>query len=207
MRPAGCVVAWCCVVVVACAEGAERPSQTEGDARRDGVVAAVAELPISVRVERVVEVSAEEGLWVLSRLTDVAMDSASGGVFGEIDGEYLEEFVYAYGYGEVLLVSEGGGIIRAYPMPATNPDWILLTPAAVYAGHIGDGAPADSTLVRINRTSLEAEVVLIPAPLDSGQLWPRSWHIALAEQALRFPEVVRYGSGAAGTEAVSRYGP
>ncbi len=75
---------------------ADAPSQSETDARRDGVVAAVAELPPPRRIRRLVEASATEGLWLLSRLPDATIRAAmeQGGMLGDADGSYPTDLVY-----------------------------------------------------------------------------------------------------------------
>jgi hypothetical protein len=187
----------------------EPASQSPEDARRDGVVAAVAELPASLRVDPLVEVPATEGAWVLSRLTAEVMEAtgASGCRFGDTDGTTPEEVICTSEYGEILLLDEAGAIVRAYPMPAAPPSWILTAWDAVYAGRVGDGALGNSTLVRIDRRTLEAEVVLVPTGEHPGTgVWPYSWRIAGLDQVPAFEELVLTDDGA-GTPAESWIGP
>ncbi len=162
----GWVVMWAekCALVSA----DEGPSQTPAAARRDGVVPALAELPFALRVRPLVEVPAEEGTWILAAPTEAVelAASAEGCRFGDTDAADSEEVICVSEYGEALLVDGAGAIVKAYPMPAAPPDWIALGPGAVYAGRIGDGGLPDSTLVRIDRGTLEAVVLVIPNPSE-----------------------------------------
>jgi len=69
-------------------------------------------------------------------------------------------------------------------------------------GRIGDGALPDSTLVPIDRDTLEATVVLIPAPFDGGQ-WPPNWYIATIEDSTLFATLVGFAQEMSGTEVTS----
>ena len=186
--------------------GSNRPSQTPAEAQRDGVVPALAEFPLSQRVERRVEVSAEEGTWVLATPTEAVYRAAAaeGGRLGDPAASDPEQVIGVSEYGEVLLIDEVGTILRAYPMPTVPPHWILVTSAAIYAGHIGDGAMPDSSLVRIDRRTLQAQVLAIQSSLESWERhWPVGWRVATAEQARLYAEVVGYGPEATGVEAAS----
>lgn len=55
---------------------ASEPSQSAADAQRDGIVAALAALPVSVRVDPRMTIPTDEGLWVLSRPASEAMNEA-----------------------------------------------------------------------------------------------------------------------------------
>lgn len=171
---------------------AASPSQNQADAARDGVLEAVAARPNEDRVGVLAEADASEGTWVLSRIPSDRVD-------GSWDG--LAE------YAEILLLDGEGEIIRAYPMPGAVPSWLLVTDEAVLAGRIGDGGMPDSTLVRIDRATLEARVVLIPAPFDGGSTWPDAWRVATPEQAAAYAAVVGFATdGATGAATESWIG-
>lgn len=184
------------------------PSQSEDAAHRDGVIPELARLPFDTRVESMAEVTAEEGTWVLSRasreLVDLSMPDGCG--FGDLTGTYPTEVICTVEYGEILLVDDKQQVTRAYPMPGAIPSWIYLTPTAVYAGRIGDGGLPDSTLVRIDRTTLQATVMLVPAEFDGGTEWPPSWHIATPEQRDRYHTLVGFSPDMTGTPVTSWIG-
>ncbi|MCP4247579.1 MAG: hypothetical protein GY778_11070, partial [bacterium] len=185
------------------------PSQTPADAERDGVVAELAAIPTGMRVSPLVGVNAEEGRWILARPTDELIRSISGtgcGLGNTVDGTYGVDVICVVEYGEILLVDDLGQIIRAYPMPGAVPSWILVDVDAVYAGRIGDGGLPDNTLVRIDRTSLQADVWLVPAPLDGGSEWPPDWRIASDAQSAQYVSLVSIGPDSDGTQTDSWIG-
>jgi len=189
----------------------EGPSQTPADARRDGVVPALAELPFALRVRPLVEVPAEEGIWILATPTEAVGQAAAaeGCLLGDTGSVDPEEVICVTEYGEVLLVDGAGAIVRAYPMPAAKPTWIAVRPDAVYAGRVGDGALPDSTLVRIDRHTLEAEVLAIQSSMepDLENNWPDAWHVATPGQARLYADLVRSDQEATGQTAESWTGP
>jgi hypothetical protein len=182
-------------------------SQSVEAARRDGVVPEVALMPSSDRVEPHEHIDAAEGSWVLSRLTGAARDAAvrDGCIVGDPEGTYGTDFVCADEYGEILLLDAQGEIVRAYPMPSATPSWIYLTDDAVLVGRIGDGGMPASTLVRIDRQTLAAQIVVFPQP-DSEIPWPRGWRVATATQAQAYSGLVAIGPDVDGSLAVSETG-
>ncbi len=168
----------------------------------------VAALSHVERVDALEEVATPEGVWTLSRIPFDADDLvATGGVMGDPDGDYGTDWVQGFEYGEILLIDGDGQIARAYPMPGTVPSWIVMTEAAIFAGRIGDGALPDSTLVRLDRVTLDADVLLIPAPFDGGTQWPADWAIATPAQVRVYEDSVGFASqGAEGTPAESWIG-
>ena len=82
---------------------------------------------------------------------------------------------------------------------------IELTSNAVNVGRIGDGALPNSTLVPIDRDTLEATVVLIPAPFDGGQR-PPNRYIATIEDSTLFATLVGFAPEMTGTEVASWIG-
>ncbi len=168
------------------------PSQSEAEARRDGVIPELAALSFESRVSPLVEAPAEEGTWMLSRLPDDLINAswADGCGFGDLEGDYPTEVICTDEYGEILLVGPDGEIVKAYPMPGAIPTWIQVNPHFVYAGRTGDGGLPDSTLVRIDRVTLEAVVMLIPATLDGDDRRPPNWHIASEDQVEKYRYLV-----------------
>lgn len=184
------------------------PNQSAEDAQLDRVVGEVAVLPFVERVDALVEVGAPEGVWTLSRIPQEGIDAAAtGGVIGDPDGEYPADLIFASEYGEILLIDEPGHIARAYPMPGAVPSWIVITEQAVFAGRIGDGGLPDSALVRIDRETFAAEILLIPAPFDGGTQWPAGWAVATPDQARIYEDSVGFApAGAQGIRAHSWLG-
>jgi hypothetical protein len=187
----------------------QQRSQSEADAQRDGVVPQLAELPLSIRASFQAQVTTEEGTWVLSRpteeLNELALENGCG--FGDLSGAYPSEVICTFEYGEILLLDEHGQILRAYPMPGAPPSWIDVTASHVYAGRVGDGALPSSTLVRIDRSSLDAMVVVIQSP-DSNPQWLSSWHVVASDDplALQYKDLVQVGDEAEGSEVTSWIG-
>jgi len=141
------------------------PSQSAADARVYGIDPAVAALPMEVRVRQYVsgnlpvastEASTPEGLWLVSR----AEDSPN----------------YDYGahpelaqYGELLLLTpDRSRILRAYPFRGVPPQWLLVTPQAVYCGRQGDGALSDEMVCRVDRSTGALTVAVFPSTTDSA---------------------------------------
>jgi len=183
------------------------PSQSIEDALRDGVIPEIAELPFNRRVRTELEETSDEGVWMLTGLSraveDESMENGCG--LGDPLGVYPVDIVCTLEYGELLLVDEGK-ISKAYPMPGAPPSWIHVTDDSVYTGHIGDGGLPDSTLVRIDRDTLEATVVVIPAPFDGGTEWLPTWHIAPAGYSDTYDDAVHVNSNAPGTPVSSWIG-
>ena len=182
------------------------PSQTAVEAERDGVIPALASIPYESRVHELAEVSSNGNVWILAEPTDVLVrfTSADGCRLGDPNGTYPTEVICVAEYGEILLLDEEGDIAKAYPMPGAVPSWIHVTPEFVYAGRIGDGALPSSTLVRIDLTTLESTVVVIPHS-SGGQEWPPDWHIATEEQTAAYSDLVGFAP-ATGTQVTSWIG-
>lgn len=151
-------------------------SQTQDDAARDGVVPELAALPSELRIEVLpgdfgpTAIEAPEGIWVISGPRTVAIpDLVNGCLIGNTRGVYGKDYVCVFEYGEILLLdSDTGAIVRAYPFPAVTPQALELTDGAVYAIRQGDGALPDSMLARIDRATLEAVVRIFPFEIDSA---------------------------------------
>ena len=137
-------------------------SQSTADARAYGIEAAVAALPIEVRVQPLdtavwpvatTQASTPEGLWLVSRAERSPNydDAAHPGLLTE--------------YGELLLLTpDRGRILRAYPFRGVPPQWLLVTPQAVYCGRQGDGGLPNSMVCRVDRSTGALTVVVFPTP-------------------------------------------
>jgi len=117
------------------------PPPSVGPTAPDGVPSAVATLPPTDRVQQVpggtTRVSGADGAWVISRPAAVSR-----------------------GYAEVLHLDASGRILRAYPFAGVPPQWLLLTPQAVYCGRRGDEAAPDAMVCRIDRTTGAVRVLV-----------------------------------------------
>jgi hypothetical protein len=165
--------------------GASDPaSQSPDDARRDGVIAELAGLPLSLRVEIVESTDTDEGTWVLSRPAPGIEPHTSDCRLGADTGRYPTDFICTTEYGEVLLLDTvDGPIIRAYPLPGVPPEFMVLTEDALYCGRNGEGMLPDSMVCRIDRSSLSATVRIFPGEVDSVVAQPcfyppSSWSIS-----------------------------
>jgi hypothetical protein len=151
----------------------ENPSQSPEDALRDGVVAALAALPMSVRVGIVAEAAAAEGVWAISRMPAAADAHGDGCRIGAPDGKYPSDFICSTEYGEVLLLDETKSrILRAYPLPGVPAEHLVVTTAAVYCGRDGVLPLPDPMLCRIDRTTLAETVRVYQPGLDSVVVQP-----------------------------------
>ena len=137
-------------------------SQSTADARAYGIEAAVAALPIGVRVQPLdpavwpvatSQASTPEGLWLVSRAERSPNydDAAHPGLLTE--------------YGELLLLTpDRGRILRAYPFRGVPPQWLLVTQDAIYCGRQGDGGLPNSMVCRVDRSTGALTVVVFPTP-------------------------------------------
>jgi hypothetical protein len=132
-------------------------SQSAADAVRDGVQMAVAALPAHTRIRQVpparggqqTRATTAQGVWLISR------PATTGG------------------YGELLLLDPTGSRIRkAYPFPGLPPQWLLVTPAAVYCGRSGEGTLPDAMVCLVDRASGQLQVRvfadLLPGPATTA---------------------------------------
>ena len=137
-------------------------SQSAADARAYGIDPAVAALPIGVRVFQpdpaswpvaTTQASTPEGLWLVSLpyVSPDYDDAAHPGLLTE--------------YGELLLLTpDRHRILRAYPFRGLLPQWLLVTPKAVYCGRQGDGGLPNSMVCRVDRSTGALVVVVFPSP-------------------------------------------
>ena len=59
-------------------------------------------------------------------------------------------------------------LFRSYPFRGVPPQWLLVTPQAVYCGRQGDGGLPDSMVCRVDRSTGALTVVVFQSPMDSG---------------------------------------
>ena len=138
-------------------------SQSAGDARVYGIDQAIAALPIGVRVVQLnpaewpvgtTQASTPEGLWLVS------FPYAFEGVDLVAHPQLTE-------YGELLLMTpDRSRILSAYPFRDVPPQWLLMTPQAVYCGRQGDGGLPNSMVCRVDRSTGALTVVVFPSPDD-----------------------------------------
>jgi hypothetical protein len=122
------------------------PSQSEQDARRDGVLVEVAALPFADRVRIIARQEAREGVWPVSRVP------GSPGVLGDPTGRYGVDWVQRHEYGELLLLdATGTRIVRSLPLPGVPAQALRVGDDAVYCARQGDGGLPNSMLCRADR--------------------------------------------------------
>jgi len=142
------------------------PSQSPADAARDGIVPEIAALPLEQRVNEdrpfydVGRIETAEGAWVISTPSPEDVDQFSE--IGDAAGAYGRDYVDLGEYAEILLLdSETGEILNAFPFPTFTPHSVGLFGDGVYCIGYSEGY-ADSMLCRINRQTLEAAVRVFP---------------------------------------------
>ena len=138
-------------------------SQSPGDARVYGIDQAIAALPIGVRVlppppelwpVATTQASTPQGLWLVSHP-------------GAFEGADLAAHPLLTDYGELLrMTPDRSRILSAYPFPGVPPQWLLVTPQAVYCGRQGDGGLPNSMVCRVDRSTGALTVVVFPSPDD-----------------------------------------
>jgi hypothetical protein len=166
------------------ASPAGTPSQSPSDAGRDGVVPAVAALPLAQRMVVQTSVEAPEGVWVISRIAESAQQPGQGCRIGPEEGTTPTDWICTSEYGEVLLLDAAKNrILRAYPLAGVPPEILRLADDAVYCARPGDsGLLPDSMACRIDRQTLAASVRIFPGQPDSVVVQPcfyppASWSI------------------------------
>ena len=131
-------------------------SQSAAEARKFGIKAAIAALPIGSRVQPLdtafwpvatTQTSTREGLWLVSQA-----DLRANPQLAADNGELL------------LLTPDRTRILRAYPFRGVPPEWLLVTPQAVYCGRQGDGGLPNSMVCRVDRSTGALTVVVFPTP-------------------------------------------
>lgn len=141
-------------------------SQTPGDALRDGVLPALAELPYEVRVGPIESIETAEGTWIVSRPPEAIDAYTKECRLGAEIGRYPTDFICTTEYGELLLVRDGV-IVRAYPFPGAPPEFLIVTDDTVYCARGSEPRLPDTMVCRIDRASLEALVRVFPGEIDS----------------------------------------
>jgi hypothetical protein len=194
------------------------PSQSVADAKRDGVIAALAALPLSVRMSEITSAVTPEGVWVLSRPTDAAKKYAKGCRLGPETGKYPTDTICTTEYGEVLLLDPTRTrILRAYPLAAVPPAILRVTPTAVYCARTGDTELSETTLpdsmvCRIDRTSLTA-VVHVFAPGGESEVMqpcyfaPKNWAVTQGRVAVKDLQVDANGVWLKGSKGWTQLHP
>ena len=139
------------------------PGQSAADARVYGIDPAIAALPIGVRVQQpnpaqwpvaTTQASTPEGLWLVSY------------PYG-FQGVDLAAHPQLTEYGELLLMtSDRGRILSVYPFRGVPPQWLLVTPQAVYCGRQGDGGLPYSMVCRVDRSTGSLNVTVFSVPAD-----------------------------------------
>ena len=176
------------------------PSQSAGDARVYGIDPAIAALPIGVRVLQLdpaiwpvatTQASTPEGLWLVS------FPYASAGIDLVAHPQLTE-------YGELLLMTpDRSRILSAYPFRDVPPQWLLVTPHAVYCGRQGDGGVPNSMVCRVDRSTGALTVVVFRSPDD-----PSTDEVDPGRGGLRAPQALAGRPGSwrlAGTTAESAF--
>ena len=176
------------------------------DAKRDGVVPALAALRLEVRSRNEAALATDEGRWVISGPTDALRKLANPNtdVFGNESGKYGVDFIGPSEYGEVLLLDKNGKVRRAYPMPSAPPSWLYATHDAIFGGHVGDGGLPDSTLFRIDRTSFKHELILFPETESAPPTLLPTWRLATQQE---LPLVRQLVGSERGVKVTSAIGP
>src|SRR5450755_3385901 len=151
-------------------------SQSPHDAARDGIVPALAALPLSERVDAGAAVDTTEGRWVFSTPDQIPAEAAPNCALGDPLGTRWRDFLCLDEYGEILLMNaDHTRIIRAFPLPyAHTTTHLVVTDKAVYCASSGDGGLPDSLLCRIDRRALTMLVRVFPWKMDSAFTPPQS---------------------------------
>lgn len=127
------------------------PSQSPEDARRDGVIAEVAELSIAERMDIQDEVEVAGQRWVLSRFPQGTRFTGEDGTTLPIDPLS----------GELLNLVDGR-IARAVPMVGFPPSFLMVHENFVLFGRYGDGGYPDSALYRVDTETGEVTSMIFP---------------------------------------------
>ncbi|MEO6144501.1 MAG: hypothetical protein ABIP19_11030 [Dermatophilaceae bacterium] len=171
LRPAGKGTTGTAISPTSSRTASLAPSQSAVDARVYGIDPAIAALPIAVRVLQphpasgplgTTQTSTPEGLWLVSYP-------------GTFDGADLGASPQLADYGELLLMTPNRSrILHAYPFRGLPPQWLLVTPQAVYCGRQGDGGLPDSMVCRVDRSTGELGVAVFSSATDSSFGDPRA---------------------------------
>lgn len=157
---------------------ASTASQSPADAARDGVIKQLAAIPFADRVHILKSVSTPEGVWALSRPPASIKSYTVGCRLGPEAGKYPKQTICTSDYGELLLLDPSATrIIRAYPLPAVPPTYLVVTKSTVFCGRDGDRklsetALPDSMVCSVDRKTLQARVHVFAPGLTSECLQP-----------------------------------
>ena len=164
-------------------------SQSPAAAKRDRVLPEVAALPMAERAVPTAWLAAREGTWAITR--PPTPNDGADCVVGDPDLPYGSGHVSLCDYAEIVLVGQDGRIDRAYPTPSSTPTWLLATKDAVFAGRVGDGGQPESTIVRIDRRTFEARVLIFPSTEGGLQTDDPRWSVA--PSTAHIDDLVRVG--------------
>ena len=162
------------------------PSQSPADATRDGIVPEIAALPLEQRAPRIPagagagRIETPEGAWVISTPSPEHVDQFSE--IGDAAGVYGKDYVDLGEYAEILLLhSETGEILKAFPFPAFPPTSLALFDDGLYCARPEYEWGPGSMLCRVNRHTLAATVRVFLAYSDADlhdYAWfPGNWTV------------------------------
>lgn len=161
------------------------PSQTSEEAERDGIASQIAALPTTARVKIAkspyapypeAALDTPEGRWVASHPTRGSSEGPC-----EFQTPYGRQYICSPEYGELLLLDkQSERILRAYPLPALPPHFLIMDDEAVYCARQGDGGVPHSMVCRVDRKTLELKVRYFiggeqMGPLSSDAYKPPHW--------------------------------
>jgi hypothetical protein len=138
------------------------PSQSAADAARDKVLPDIAAMPLSQRLAPIeaehpgtqTQAIGPEGTWVISSpdISSIA-GSCPNPPPKVYEGDSSSQLISCVRYTEILLMTPNlGRVIKAFPIADTPPQWLTLTPEAIYCGRQSAGR---SMICRIDRKSMD----------------------------------------------------
>jgi hypothetical protein len=150
--------------------GSSRPSQSPADAARDQVLPEIAAMPLSRRLAPITadramvetQVTGPEGSWVISSPDISSIEGTCPNPSPSVrpNGGGSTQQITCVRYTEILLMTPDlGRIIKAFPIKGYAPQWVTLTPTAIYCGAQAD---ARSMICRIDRISMAVTGRMFP---------------------------------------------
>ncbi len=156
-------------------------SQTPEDAARDFIVPAVAALTNEERASAFSDVVPDRVLDAEWRLS--SFNGLVDPIQGDESGVNGRDFVFMTTMEEILLV-EDEQIQRAYPFYGLSLTSLHLDPTALWAFGAADGANPFHSFVRIDRSTLDATVVLLGTSDETSGPdfdFERDWNMAVPD--------------------------